>query len=406
MRTEVKVAIVVALVGIVGIIVVLNRTPGERGDPPLDNPAVVGGAGPARPAADQSRSTTPVRPSGRETAPRVTQAPNTGLQRPTPAQPPTGTTPTVPGPTVATPGGLSQPGAETGPGTAPGAADAARPGGLIPGTGVTLPPRVDPQDGDLPDRPTTLRPGPDPIVNVAPTQPGGGGAADRPPAEVLTPTAPRGTVTGPPTAVTPGTTPGTTPGAAAGATPGTPPRGAAPEPGAPPRVPGTRYTVEEGDRLAWIARDHYGDEKYFPAIVAANPGLNPDRILVGQVLTLPPKDDVLRGTTAAQPLPPRPTTPGATTPGTTGGTPPTGAARTGETRPGTTPGPAVATRTYVVKRGDSLRKIAETELGDRDRWRDIYELNRQQLRDPDRVLVGARLTLPPRSATPETPRRP
>jgi hypothetical protein len=48
--------------------------------------------------------------------------------------------------------------------------------------------------------------------------------------------------------------------------------------------------------------------------------------------------------------------------------------------------------TYVVKKGDTLRKIAKKELGDGDKWHIIKQLN--NLRDPDAIKVGQRLKMP------------
>jgi LysM repeat protein len=61
-------------------------------------------------------------------------------------------------------------------------------------------------------------------------------------------------------------------------------------------------------------------------------------------------------------------------------------------------------RTYVVKRGDTLRKIARAQLGDGALYMRIAELN--GLRDPDRLALGQRLEIPSRRelAPPAPPR--
>ena len=59
-----------------------------------------------------------------------------------------------------------------------------------------------------------------------------------------------------------------------------------------------------------------------------------------------------------------------------------------------TTAPAGGQRTYTVKSGDSLSKIAERELGDGARWRAIYEANRDQIKDPDLIYPGQVLNLP------------
>ena len=49
------------------------------------------------------------------------------------------------------------------------------------------------------------------------------------------------------------------------------------------------HTVQAGDTLSAIAKDHYGDGNLFHRIVAANPGTitDPDVIIPGQVLRIP-----------------------------------------------------------------------------------------------------------------------
>ncbi len=54
----------------------------------------------------------------------------------------------------------------------------------------------------------------------------------------------------------------------------------------------------------------------------------------------------------------------------------------------------------VVREGESLWVIAERELGDPERWPEIYELNRDQIADPDLIDVGWALRLPPPSSAP------
>ncbi len=49
---------------------------------------------------------------------------------------------------------------------------------------------------------------------------------------------------------------------------------------------------------------------------------------------------------------------------------------------------------YTVQSGDTLSKIAQQTLGDADRWREIYDLNRDQLSDPSVIRPGQQLRLP------------
>lgn len=48
---------------------------------------------------------------------------------------------------------------------------------------------------------------------------------------------------------------------------------------------------------------------------------------------------------------------------------------------------------YVVKRGDNLSKIAKKRYGDSSKWIVIYNLNRNQIRDPNRIEIGQRLII-------------
>jgi nucleoid-associated protein YgaU len=54
----------------------------------------------------------------------------------------------------------------------------------------------------------------------------------------------------------------------------------------------------------------------------------------------------------------------------------------------------VAPRTYTVQRGDSLSKIAQHAYGHANRWREIFDANRDQLDDPDLIQPGQVLKLP------------
>ena len=58
------------------------------------------------------------------------------------------------------------------------------------------------------------------------------------------------------------------------------------------------------------------------------------------------------------------------------------------------PTPAGTTRSYTVKAGDSLSKIAKREYGDASQWKKIYEANRGSIKDPDLIYPGQTFTLP------------
>jgi nucleoid-associated protein YgaU len=110
------------------------------------------------------------------------------------------------------------------------------------------------------------------------------------------------------------------------------------------------YEVRPGDTLFRIAQNELGDGRRWTEIFLLNRVLirNPEQIFAGQVLTLPPAG------------------------------PPTG------------PIPIL----YVVKPGDTLSGIARAKLGDAGRWREIFDLNRDVITNPDRVIPGQVLVLP------------
>ncbi len=49
---------------------------------------------------------------------------------------------------------------------------------------------------------------------------------------------------------------------------------------------------------------------------------------------------------------------------------------------------------YVVKAGDSLSAIARAVLGDVNRWKEIWEANKQAVPDPNVINVGQELLIP------------
>ena len=77
-----------------------------------------------------------------------------------------------------------------------------------------------------------------------------------------------------------------------------------------------------------------------------------------------------------------------------------GSRRTADRQPHDT-----TSRAYTVADGDTLRTIAERELGDPGKWRAIYEANEARIKDSDQLQPGQVLNLPAdhdnRQATPE-----
>ncbi|HRQ75473.1 MAG TPA: LysM peptidoglycan-binding domain-containing protein [Phycisphaerales bacterium] len=131
--------------------------------------------------------------------------------------------------------------------------------------------------------------------------------------------------------------------------------------------PTTPYTVKEGDTLSSIAANWFGDAGKWDLIAKANPFVDPDRLSVGQVLRLPPKD----------------------------------AQR--EEIPGRLPAQGSAPVVYVVRSGDTLSRIATAYYGSPLHWRLIYDANKAVIGENANALrVGMRLTIPP-APKPATP---
>lgn len=123
----------------------------------------------------------------------------------------------------------------------------------------------------------------------------------------------------------------------------------------------TTYTVANGDSLWKIAVKQYGDsniQEHVDAIVAANPSVDPDRLKVGTKLNLPPKQTSVNRLPAKEQA------------------------------------KLLDNGLYAVKKGDTLSSIAKKQLGDSNRWREIYDLNREHIADPSMLFTGTQLRLP------------
>jgi nucleoid-associated protein YgaU len=55
-------------------------------------------------------------------------------------------------------------------------------------------------------------------------------------------------------------------------------------------------------------------------------------------------------------------------------------------------------QTYTVKPGDTLSKIAKEHLGNANAYMDIFNANKDQLSDPDKIKPGQVLTIPQHAA--------
>jgi nucleoid-associated protein YgaU len=76
--------------------------------------------------------------------------------------------------------------------------------------------------------------------------------------------------------------------------------------------------------------------------------------------------------------------------------PPVDTAATATPQPKESYAPPSATRTYVVRKGDTLQGISRKHYNDNGQgWRRIYEANRELLaKGPDHIAVGMKLIIP------------
>lgn len=148
-----------------------------------------------------------------------------------------------------------------------------------------------------------------------------------------------------------------------------------PKPAVEPDPPApTTYTVKSGDTLEKIARDVLGDRKYVGDIQKANPGLNPQRIFVGQVLKLPSVGD-----SGASPVSQKAVE--KTT--------------ASETKPKAEPAkPNPVPMTHTIQPGDNLAKISRKYYGNVDMVIPIAKANKDVIKDRNNLPVGKTIKLP------------
>ncbi len=111
-----------------------------------------------------------------------------------------------------------------------------------------------------------------------------------------------------------------------------------------PEPPAVFHEVRKGDTLSLIAKAYYGIIHAYPEIATANQPLieNVDKITPGWIIRIPP----------------------------------------------------IAGISYTSKKGDTLSGIAKYMYGDLKKYPVIFEANRDQLSDPDKLSPGTTLKIP------------
>jgi len=190
-----------------------------------------------------------------------------------------------------------------------------------------------------------------------------------------------------------------------------PPAGPVAPPAGPvalPPAPARKHLVKAKETLRKIARQEYGpeNEKQYVLILQANKDQleGDDTLQVGMTLVIPPLPASVSRPPAASPPP---AVAGAPAASPAPAAPPYLVMGMDELRrafgsPAPSPAPVVdrpsdpARQYYVIRRGDSLAKIAKEKLHDESRAavQKLYKANKDKLSDPDDLPVGMKLVIP------------
>ena len=131
---------------------------------------------------------------------------------------------------------------------------------------------------------------------------------------------------------------------------------------AAPAAGTTQYTIKSGDTLEGIARAQMGDGQKWQLIAAANPGLDPKALKIGQKITIPASTATASKDKTAAPA-------GSTT--------------------------AAAPNTYTVQKGDTLIELSRKFYGNDAEWKRILEANVTTLKgDAKAIAPGMKLVIP------------
>ncbi len=125
-------------------------------------------------------------------------------------------------------------------------------------------------------------------------------------------------------------------------------------------TPPTKYKIQPGDSLWKIADKFYHSGYNWVDIAKANHLRSPNMLFVGVELSIPNVE-------ARQPV-------------------------TSVVKQGV--GQTIEGNHYVVKKGDSLSRIALKAYGDMFAWKKIYEANKDKVQNPVLIYEGQTLTIP------------
>jgi nucleoid-associated protein YgaU len=161
---------------------------------------------------------------------------------------------------------------------------------------------------------------------------------------------------------------------------------------------GSVYTVVDGDNLASISKKVYGPEEgnrvvNVQRIYHANEAVlkSAHQLSIGQKLMIPALPKAAAATKTDRPVDVLPKSLFEESK-----TIAEKVASLGRRDPAAVPATVPEGRWYTVQSGDSLWKIAASQLGNRTRWDEIAKLNAEILKSSDSLDVGMKLRLPPK----------
>lgn len=134
------------------------------------------------------------------------------------------------------------------------------------------------------------------------------------------------------------------------------------------------YTWQAGDSYVTLAKKYYGEPAKFTLLQNANEGNND--VQPGTKILVPIFDADSSTLVADEPAAKK-----------------DGKKKSAADAPKNT---TVSTdgKLHTVKKGESLWKIAKAELNDGNRWKEIYDLNKDKLKTPEALRDGMKLRLP------------
>jgi nucleoid-associated protein YgaU len=150
------------------------------------------------------------------------------------------------------------------------------------------------------------------------------------------------------------------------------------------------HVVAKGETLEDIAEEFLGSKTRWKELLALNPGLDPRKLQIGQVLQVKPGASVALSVSAPVPVPQaQPVAATETSAPTVSAAAPAAGDKAAPATPAAKKG-----RTHTVAKGDTLGGIAQKYLGSAARADEIYQANTDVLKNKHDLDVGQVLRIP------------